>query len=228
MTRKKTLDVGGVKTIHIRTLTSNTKRATVAVTIAADGMVLPLTIVFKGKPNGRIAKTEFGTYPTAHHYHSQDSAWMDERVMLRWVDEVLKLYVAKAPEHVIPILILNSYRCHMMALVVTQIQEPGTEVKHIPAGCTSLCQPVDVGFNKPFKDHVRRQLVSWMIAKGVIHGTTSPPTRRDVATWVDRAMAEMKSEVGIIRNAWLKTGYEWFPKEGSEKGIIIGGKEGSV
>ena len=52
-----------------------------------------------------------------------------------------------------------------------------------------------------------------MIAKGVIHGTTSPPTRHDVATWVDRAMAEMKSEVGIIRNAWLKTGYEWFPKE---------------
>jgi transcriptional regulator with XRE-family HTH domain len=58
-------------------------------------------------------------------------------------------------------------------------------------------------------------------------GTTSPPTRRDVATWVDRAMAEMKSQVGIIRNAWLKTDYEWFPKEGREEGNIIGGKEGT-
>ena len=101
----------------------------------------------------------------------------------------------------------------MMASVVTKIQELGIEVKHIPGGCTSLCQPVDVGFNKPFKDRVRRQWVSWMIAEGVNHGTTSAPMRRDVATWVDRAMAEMKSEVGIIRNAWLKTGYEWFPKE---------------
>jgi len=102
----------------------------------------------------------------------------------------------------------------MMGSVVTKIQELGIEVKRIPGGCTSLCQPVDVGFNKPFKDCVRQQWVSWMIAEGVIHGTTSPPMRRDVATWFDRAMAEMKSEVGIIRNAWLKTGYEWFPKEG--------------
>ena len=67
-----------------------------------------------------------------------------------------------------------------------------------------------------------------MIAEGVIHGTTSPPTRRNVATWVDRAMAEMKSEVGIICNAWLKTGYKWFPKEGSEEGNIIGGEEGTA
>jgi len=65
-----------------------------------------------------------------------------------------------------------------------------------------------------------------MIAEGVIHGTTSSPMRRDVTTWVDQAMAEMKCEVGIICNAWLKTGYEWFPKEGGEEGNIIGGKEG--
>jgi len=108
---------------------------------------------------------------------------MDERVMLAWVDKVLKPYVADAPEHVIPILILDSYRCHMMASVVTKIQELGIEVKHIPGGCTSLCQPVDVGFNKPFKDRFRRQWVSWMIAEGVIHSTTSPLTRRDIATY---------------------------------------------
>jgi len=37
MTWKKTLEVIGVKTVHIRTLTNDTKRATVAVTIATDG-----------------------------------------------------------------------------------------------------------------------------------------------------------------------------------------------
>jgi hypothetical protein len=36
MTRKKTLEVISVRTVHIRTLTNDTKRATVAVTIAAD------------------------------------------------------------------------------------------------------------------------------------------------------------------------------------------------
>ena len=44
----------------------------------------------------------------------------------------------------------------MMASVVQKIQELGVEVKHIPGGCTSLCQPVDVGYNKSFKDRLRR------------------------------------------------------------------------
>ncbi len=82
---------------------------------------------------------------------------MDEGVMITWVDEVLKPYIANASDHIIPLLILNSYRCHMMALVVTRFQELGIKVKHIPDGCTSLCQPVDVGFKKPCKDCVRHQ-----------------------------------------------------------------------
>ena len=50
MTQKKTLEVVGVKTVHICTSTSNMKHATVEVTIAADGTVLPLTIVFNSLP----------------------------------------------------------------------------------------------------------------------------------------------------------------------------------
>ena len=42
----------------------------------------------------------------------------------------------------------------MMGSVVQRIQELGVEVQHIPGGCTSLCQPVNVGFNKPFKDRI--------------------------------------------------------------------------
>jgi len=68
MTRKKMLEVIGVKTVHIRTSTNDTKRATVAMTIAVDGTVLPSIIVFKGKPDGRITRSEFSTYPTTHHY----------------------------------------------------------------------------------------------------------------------------------------------------------------
>ena len=131
MTQKKTLEVIGVKTVHIRTLTNDTKRATVAMMIAADGTVLPSTIVFKGKPDGRIARSELATYPTTHHYQFQDNAWMDKDVMLAWVDKVLKPDVANAPDHVIPLLILDSYCCHMIALVVTRIQELVIEVRSL-------------------------------------------------------------------------------------------------
>ena len=59
------------------------------VTITVDGTVLPSTLVFKGKPDGRIAKKEFSTYPKTHFYKCQEAAWMDEEVMITWVNEVL-------------------------------------------------------------------------------------------------------------------------------------------
>jgi hypothetical protein len=125
--------------------------------------------VLKGKANGCIANKEFATFPTSHHYHCQDATRMDERVVLAWVDQVLRPYVETAPDDIVPILILDSHRCHMMASVVQKIQELGVEVKHIPGGCTSLCQPVDIGFNKPSKDCLRRLWTSWMITQGIVH-----------------------------------------------------------
>jgi hypothetical protein len=134
---------------------------------------------------------------------------MDKGVMLAWVDNILWLYVKTAPDDVIPLLILVSYQCHMMGLVVQRIQELGVEVKHIPGGCTSLCQPIDIGFNKPFKDHLRKLWITWMIFEGIIHGMTSTPTRLIIATWVDQAMKDMMTQCAMVRNAWLKQDYEW-------------------
>ena len=202
MAPKKTLAKKGEKTVHIRTSTSDTKRATVAVTICADGTVLPSVVIFKGKPGGRIEKTEFATFPPNHQYHCQAAAWMDESVMIAWVDGPLKAHVEQAPTDVVPILILDSYRCHMMASVVHRIQDLGIEVIHIPGGCTSLCQPVDVGFNKPFKDRIRRLWTEWMVAEGLVDGTTKSPTRLMVAGWVDTVMTQMTMEATIIKNAW--------------------------
>jgi hypothetical protein len=154
MSAKRTLEVIRKKTVHICTTPEDNKRATVAVTIAADGTQLPSMVVFKGSPKGTIARTEFSSYPTTIRYRCQANAWMDEAVVVAWVDEVLVPYVATEPDNVIPLLILDSYQCHMMALVVQRIQELGVEVKHIPGGFASLCQPVDVGFNEPFKDRL--------------------------------------------------------------------------
>ncbi len=103
-----------------------------------------------------------------------------------------------------------------MASVVYKIQELSVKVKHIPGGCTSLCQPVDVGFNKPFKSRIQKMWIKWMIAEGVQEGTTSLPTRRDVTVWVDEVIVQMKEEQRIIKNAWLKTGFKWFDKQERE------------
>jgi hypothetical protein len=223
MNAKRSLEVIGKKTIHVRTSMNDNKLATVAMTITADGTVLPSMVIFKGKPNGRIAKTEFATYLAPHCYHCQENTWMDKAVMLAWVDDILRLYVKTAPDDVIPLLILDSYQYHMMGLVVQRIQELRVEVKHIPGGCTSLCQPIDISFNKPFKNHLRKLWITWMISKGVIHGTTSTPTRLIVATWVDQAMKHMMTQCVMVRNPRLKHDYKWLDKNDGGGGAYWGG-----
>ena len=78
----------------------------------ASGKLLKAVLTFNGHPQGRIATWEFPTYPQEMIYTCQDNAWMDERVMLFWVDQALKPYVIQAGG-VIPILFLNSYQCHI-------------------------------------------------------------------------------------------------------------------
>jgi hypothetical protein len=70
-----------------------------------------------------------------------------------WIYVVLKPYKDEKDERD-PfgpplVLILYAYWVHQMGSVVNRIQEMGIEVVHIPAGCTYLCQPVDVGINNP-------------------------------------------------------------------------------
>ena len=162
---KHTLELVGCQTVHVRKSTSDTKRATFAMTVTASGKMLQPLLIFKGVSQGRIEQREFPTYPNEIVYAVQGNAWMDETVMLMWVEKVIKPYVMTAPDNIVPLLFLDSYRCHMMASVVGKIQELGIEVQHIPGGCTSLCQPIDIGVNKPFKNRIHEQWESWMIWK---------------------------------------------------------------
>ncbi len=53
--RSKTLAKWGTTTIQVRNMSSDTKRATAALTVLAAGEWLKPMIIFKGQPRGRIA-----------------------------------------------------------------------------------------------------------------------------------------------------------------------------
>jgi hypothetical protein len=150
MSSKQMLELIGKKMVRICPTADDTKQATIAVTIAADGTLLPAMVIFKGMANGKIARTELGSYPTTNHYRCQESAWMDKTVM----------------PHLGQLPLPHDGICHPA--------DPGVrgEVQHIPGACTSLCQLINVGFNKPFKDRIRQAWQSWIMAEAVIHGTT--------------------------------------------------------
>ena len=48
--------------------------------------------------------------------------------MLKWVEVVLKPYVALAPPHIVPIVLLDSFKVHMVGSVTRAIEALGCEV----------------------------------------------------------------------------------------------------
>lgn len=212
MQGNKTLELEGVLTVNIRKSTGDTKRTTCCMFFTAGGTALTPMVVFKGKRGGRIEKKELGSFPDCAIYKVQETAWVDEELMLEWVDEVLAPHVAKAPAGVSPLLLLDSYKVHMTNKVVSKIQNLGVELEHIPGGCTGLCQPVDVGINKPFKNAMRKHWNQWMIEVGLQGGNmTKPPSRAEIAKWITESYYGMS--LAVRKNAWLKTGYSYYPDE---------------
>ena len=213
--RSKTLQLRGATTVHVRKSTNDTRRATAALTCTAAGEFLRPMIIFKGTPKGRIVNTELPTFDPTSDYTCQINSWMDERCMLMWVEECLASHLnlfCPPPAGIVPVILLDSYRCHLMPSVVDAIKDLGIEVIHIPGGCTGLLQPLDVGLNKPFKVRVRASWEEWMMAMIDNSGVVEAPTRDDISSWAASAHWDMDRRP-MMRKAWLKTGYSWFVEE---------------
>ena len=91
--RSKTLAKRGTKTIHGRKTSSNTKRATAALTVLAAGEWLKPMIIFKGQRRGQIAWKELKTFNPLAFYACQKAVWMGETCMIHWIRLVLKDYL---------------------------------------------------------------------------------------------------------------------------------------
>ena len=168
------------------------------------------SVVRLGVSNGHIATRELPTLPDDLNYACQSKAWFDEQTMLVWIRDVLAPYVATAHHEIVPILLLDSFRVHMKASVVNAIQTLGVEVIFIPPGCTSVVQPIDVGYNKSFKCKMRMHYCDWLLLQDPDKPTPNA-TRRDVVNWIINSEQAMTEET--IKNAWKRTGYSYFPGE---------------
>ena len=149
---------------------TDTKRVALAATVTASRKMLSPFLIFKGKPNGRIVMREFSSYPDGGKYSCHEMVWMKEEKMHEWIDVVLAPWKAARDENWIGgsplLLILDAYRVHQMGSVVNWIQSMGIEVFYIPVGCTYLCQPIDIGINKPIKSKLQEKWDQWMMEGG--------------------------------------------------------------
>ena len=107
-----------------------------------------------------------------------------------------------------------------------ELRAQEVDLVFVPAGCTPLAQPVDVGLAKPFKDGIRDCWVEWMREPRppTAAGNLRQPTWQDVINWVSRARANIRPETIVkcflrcaISNAMDGSQddeiLEWFPDE---------------
>jgi hypothetical protein len=213
----KTLEKHGTKMIHVRKTGNGTKRATGAFTIIAAGDFLTPMIIFKGTPRKSITQTELPNVDPTSIYTCQEAAWMDEWCMLIWVKQILGPYlvVIPPPLGIQPVILLDVYRCHMMASVVNKISDMGIKIIHIPGGCTGLCQPLHIGVNKPFEQCICQLREEWMMEMLDRDGVIREVTCKEVAEWMVSVYWNMVGSK-LLKNAWQKTGFEWFEGMGDD------------
>ncbi len=99
----------------------------------------------------------------------------------------------------------------MLASVVNKIEMLGVQVEHIPGECTVLIQPVDAGFNKPFKGNVCNLWDEWLVNDGLnVDGTVKCPTICQIGEWIIAGMLMVSKR--YVCNLWLHSPVNWFQK----------------
>jgi DDE superfamily endonuclease len=122
--------------------------------------------------------------------------WFDEGVGAKWVDQILKPYLeAKGTD---ALLMLYHHTCHVQAIFKARLSCLGCNTDDMPAAYTCVLQPVDVGFNAPFKHHVKHLHSEWCIENYVNLDPKKPfpiPNCRNIIDWVYKAMDEIEFEL---------------------------------
>ncbi len=128
-----------------------------------------------------------------------------------WVDEILSPYLVAnpLPPGIQTVILLDSYRCDMMVSVLNKIFDSKIKVIHIPGRCMALCQPLDIGVNKPFKQRIHHLWEEWMMEMLDRDGVICNAMHEEVAEWTASVYWNMVGSK-ILKNAWQRTGYNWF------------------
>ena len=198
---KNTIAYRGERTVSVKKPDSSS-RCTVMLGCAADGRKFPPYVIYKGKRNARVEKElrkwEDKGYSSGCLYKAQEKAWMNESVMLDWIERVWKPFAeSKKEKGLFTMLIIDQMSAHIVPSVKKAVEDCGTLLEFIPKGYTSCLQVCDIGLNKPFKDYMRATVHEWM----VFHGEVAvKPDRPTVSHWIDHAWN--RTTAATIINTW--------------------------
>jgi hypothetical protein len=126
---------------------------------------------------------------------------MDTNLMIKYIDYLKdNLRSNDSSRHTPRMMVFDSFRGHLEESVKKKFRDSGFDLAVIPGGLTSICQPLDVAINKPFKDNLRKEWHLWMASDGAgltAGGNLKRAKFGDVCGWVKRSWESVSSEVII-------------------------------
>lgn len=152
---EKTVATRGSDSIKIDSTGHEKSNFTVVLGVTAAGERLKTMIIFKKK---LLPK---GLFPPDVIIKTNSKGWMTGDLMQEWIHEVWNKREHYSDDPSKSLLIFDSARCHLTD-EVKEFCQHHTKIAVIPGGLTKLLQPLDVGINKPFKDHLRQGWERWM------------------------------------------------------------------
>ena len=186
---------------------SEKRHLTVVFTCTADGVFLPPMMIFKGKTNRTIDKL---TVRNDFVVATQTKSWMDDALMLRYIDEIWMPYIKKTG-CLESILCFDTFKAHISASSEAKLRTKKVHASVISGGCTSILQPLDVCLNKPFNSLLRHSWQNYMLSetekldKENPKGKIPPPSRQLIVDWVEDTWANIKRRKDSIAKSFLVT-----------------------
>jgi DDE superfamily endonuclease len=115
--------------------------------ISAAGNKLQLCAIVKGKTDRSLRKITEGASAALRTVclYKSVKGWMTTDIMVQWLRDVVLPYTGGAPAA----LLLDRYGCHWTREVRIAAADMNLALIQVPGGCTSVLQPLDVGFNGP-------------------------------------------------------------------------------
>ena len=155
MITDKTYNKKGAKVVSIETKGNEKKLITCVLACSASGKKLTPSLIFKGGKEGNL-EFKYKNLDCVKNgkiaVYFQSNAWCDEGIFKKWIKDVYIKYeeeqikkkciliMDRAPSHI--------YRCRYL-------EKKNKNYVFIPGGLTRYLQPLDIGINKQFKDHLK-------------------------------------------------------------------------
>ena len=131
----------------------------------------------------------------------QESAWMNADLMKCYIDYLNRIRRSNNQFRFPAMMVYDSFRGHLEESVKNKFNENNIDLAVILRGLTSICQPLDVAINKPFKDNLRKEWHFWMSNGGAgytVGGNLRRAKISDICRWVIRAWENISNNI-IIR-----------------------------